>query len=564
MIPVLLKPALQGLKNRWLDVGPNSRQTFQDFVIGTFCVAIMCLIFHGTKLTLDKVHELQSFLYLPPSHPLGLIFLLLAGMLLVSALAIAVGALFLGRDLDLIVSSPLSTWQFFKGKFAYIFLTSSWMPILFLLPFLVAFGISYEAGPTFYIATAALLLPFFFIPTALAIILATLYTRLVPANRTREVLIICGAMLGLVIYVLFDLLDLSDVSLTSTQELIRLISVLSMSDQHWLPSTWLARALYYLIDPRIGTVGPEIVLVVSSSVALVTLSFIVIDRLHLGSYSLANNLSSKHRPNRKRGYKPSWIERIGFVPPRTSALVSKELKTFSRDMTLVIQMLFLLGIMLVYLYNLRIFRAVDTLPEGLRIGWKQLLFIGNVAMGAFISTAICTRFVFPSISLEGRASWVLFSAPLNLRELLRAKFFYWYIPVGVISSTFFAIGAFTIGANLPLILVNVLCAWVICYGLVGLGVGCSAIFAHFDWEYSTELAASFGSLVYMISSIALILVSLAPGLLFVFLSERHFLLTKNENLTLWLTGSVLILAINYLSARLALRLGEQKLLKSLK
>ena len=50
----------------------------------------------------------------------------------------------------------------------------------------------------------------------------------------------------------------------------------------------------------------------------------------------------------------------------------------------------------------------------------RLLFLNVLAAGYFL-TAFGLRFVFPSVSLEGRAAWVLFSSPVSLVRLFLAK-----------------------------------------------------------------------------------------------------------------------------------------------
>ena len=50
----------------------------------------------------------------------------------------------------------------------------------------------------------------------------------------------------------------------------------------------------------------------------------------------------------------------------------------------------------------------------------RLLLLNVVASGYFL-TAFGLRFVFPSVSLEGRAAWVLFSSPVSLVRLFVAK-----------------------------------------------------------------------------------------------------------------------------------------------
>ena len=50
----------------------------------------------------------------------------------------------------------------------------------------------------------------------------------------------------------------------------------------------------------------------------------------------------------------------------------------------------------------------------------RLLLLNTVAAGYFL-TAFGLRFVFPSVSLEGRAAWLLLSSPVSLVRLFLAK-----------------------------------------------------------------------------------------------------------------------------------------------
>jgi ABC-2 type transport system permease protein len=52
----------------------------------------------------------------------------------------------------------------------------------------------------------------------------------------------------------------------------------------------------------------------------------------------------------------------------------------------------------------------------------------NVGLAAFVLSAIAARFVFPAVSTEGEAFWIIQAAPVALKTFLWIKFFLYAIP----------------------------------------------------------------------------------------------------------------------------------------
>ena len=170
----------------------------------------------------------------------------------------------------------------------------------------------------------------------------------------------------------------------------------------------------------------------------------------------------------------------------------------------------LTGIATVYVYNLRLVSALDQLPAESVLWWRGLLFLINICLGAFVSTAICTRFIFPSVSIEGRAFWILRAAPLDLAALLQLKFKSWIGPVTLINAAVFTLGAYAIGAQIGVVILSFYLSICMAYGIVGLALGLGALFSDFSIESPSQLAAGLGSLTFMLSSTLLIFLSVAP------------------------------------------------------
>ncbi len=202
---------------------------------------------------------------------------------------------------------------------------------------------------------------------------------------------------------------------------------------------------------------------------------------------------------------------------------------------------------------------MESFPENIRPWWKNFLFVGNVAMGAFITTAMCTRFVFPSLSLEGRCFWIVQNSPLRIQDVLRIKFWVWFFPVAILSAVFFVSGAYAIGADYRMILVNGVVSIIVCYGLVGLGVGMGALFAQFDWEHASQLAGGFGNLLYMLVATSLIFINLIPSWFLLFADQSP--LSEGQLIVFIAANVIFIFGINVYATRIAMRLGAESLNK---
>ena len=57
----------------------------------------------------------------------------------------------------------------------------------------------------------------------------------------------------------------------------------------------------------------------------------------------------------------------------------------------------------------------------------------NLGLAGFVLAAVAARFLFPSVSLEGRQMWLLRSSPLDLRAMLWSKYWIGTVPLLVLA-----------------------------------------------------------------------------------------------------------------------------------
>lgn len=517
IVPITLVPLLMGSRNRWRKSDARGKLLFRDGVLLLFAIGLMVLIYRGMLWMFRLTDQVSSAAFLNYTLPLGLIFAILMFMLLVSGIVTAAGELYLSDDLDLLLSSPLRFRSLYFGKLIQVALSSAWMPLVFLSPVILAYSSRFGMGVRFIPIVLLIVLPYFIIPASIALLVATLILRLIPARRARWILFAVLVLILWGIYQALSVLNLGFTGLNNTPELLRVVSAFSIADVRWLPSYWVSQAFREFLEPSPKGATVYLGLLYSGALICISASYLCVRSLHFATLAQASNFSGGKRIQSLTSQ--GWITRaFGAIAPRQRGLVVKDIKVLVRDLSQLAQVMLLVGIFLIYLYNLRVFVGFNSMTGSDAGWWKRFTIITNYCICAFITSSLCTRFVFPSISLEGRAYWMILASPLGLREYVKTKFWSWYLPVAIIASLVSTIGALAVGSDAAEIAINLVSSWITSYGLVGLAVGMGSFFARFDWESTSQLAVGFGNLVFMLLAAGLILINLGP-VWFLFVSK---------------------------------------------
>jgi ABC-2 type transport system permease protein len=189
------------------------------------------------------------------------------------------------------------------------------------------------------------------------------------------------------------------------------------------------------------------------------------------------------------------------------ALLVKDLKVFLRDTTQWSQLLLLAALGLIYVYNFYVL-DLDQLPYMGRV-IKNLYAFVNLLMAAFVTSAVAVRFVFPSVSAEGSAFWIVRTSPVGMQSFLWSKFWTGFVPILIMSE------ALTIASSRLLHVVpflQVLSAIAIAFmalALVGLAAGMGAQHPRFGAENLTQVAGSYGGVAFMVLAVFYIVVTVA-------------------------------------------------------
>ncbi len=571
LTPVLLRPRVAAILRRSSAVRDLPGTWVKNGLLFTFAFILLFGLLQSTSVALAGLSESLGGREIPLLLPLQLLFSVLAVLLLFSGVVAALSALFFSHDLDLILTSPVPRRVIFFGKLWDIALVSSWFPLLLVSPILVAVADFFQVSPEFYVIGALMLVVLVLCASAGAISLVTLVGWIVTPRRIRLGMVIVGlgTMIGAYLVAPWHV---PPEALREDVSVIIGRLLLSYLDQpqpieFWdyvNPAHLAAGTLAALRNGQHAEflgylaryLGVALVLLVLAGVSAIGLLEKVRAR-HQGPQRLF----------RIDGRRAQRIVRIlmCMARPSTRAIIAKELKLFARDVVQALQLMVLLGLCVVYLYNFQILRVAGEhaqLQDSARLWWEGVLVVLNILVGALVTTTICMRFVFPSISLEGRNIWILQGAPLSGAEILRGKFWCWFIPLAAIMSVVMVSGGFAIQAEPRIIAVSGLVSWIYCYGIVGLAVGLGAVFSNFTWDHPAQVTAGVGAVFYFFASALLIFVAGIPTAFLVVLRTLRSQGGEFGDVqwgVLVVSASTMLVYAHVLAHRWAMRMGSAAL-----
>jgi ABC-2 type transport system permease protein len=162
-------------------------------------------------------------------------------------------------------------------------------------------------------------------------------------------------------------------------------------------------------------------------------------------------------------------------------------------------LLLLIALVVVYLYNFRVL-DLDRIPYMSGVV-KNLYGFLNLAMAGFVMATVAVRFVFPGVSSEGAAFWIIRTSPVRLRDFLWSKFWTGLLPLLVLAETLTILGNRFLGVDPFLQAVTAVAVIFISFALVGLATALGARYPRFHAENINQVAGSYGGVSFMISAV---------------------------------------------------------------
>lgn len=388
----------------------------------------------------------------PPSAALTLYILeaFLALVLVISVVSFVATGLwtfYRASDTAFLLSTPVPLDHLFWLRAAETFLLTSWTFVLLGVPAFLALGAAHEGGVPVYLWALVILALFMVLAGALGTLLTAVAGAAFRRYRARTAIALATVILAGAFALLIgrhlvpspgDFYLIFEPGIPNGKP----ASLKFIEHRFWLwPSHPLAVSLFAGV--RVTTAGSD----VRAAMAWVLPALLLIAAGVIGKRLFAATLpvvaegpGSALRPGARRATAGAGFPR--FLRGPVGAVIERDLVSLGRSPQELGRAGFIVFLLALYTAILFVAPLADALEQPEAVA--RLFFLDLTAVGYFV-TAFGIRFVFPSLSLEGRGAWILFAAPLSLGRIFLGKFLAYSTILGL------ALGPIALGGALRLV-----------------------------------------------------------------------------------------------------------------
>jgi ABC-2 type transport system permease protein len=444
---------------------------------------------------LRAVEEIGAFL---AGKLLGLVLLSFLGVLLLSNVITALSTFFLARDLDALVCSPADWRTLYAAKLVETVVNSSWMVVLMAVPLFAAYGTAYHGGWFYPLLVLGVFLPFLAIAAVVGTAITLVLVNVFPARRARDLLGVIGVLAaGGVVMMLRMVRPERLAKPEGFASLVDYVAELQTPTSPLLPSEWVQRSVMSWLDGGID--------LAAMGLLWATLAGCLVAGGGLHRWLFTRGFSKAQLSGGREGAGAGLAARLGAavlspLGPQRRELVLKEWRLFFRDSTQWSQLVLLAVLVVVYVFNVR---ALPLTGGGSFFLVNAIPFL-NLLLAGFVLASVAARFIFPGVSVEGRTLWLLRSSPLEMRDLLWAKFWTGTVPLLVLALAIVGATDALLGVTPFIFAVSLLTVIFITFAVAGMAIGFGTLYPRFDTESPAQIPTSFGGLLFMMASVALI------------------------------------------------------------
>jgi ABC-2 type transport system permease protein len=497
-------PLLHLLQPKWLTarartVAGEKGRGARFAVLGFVGVLFWAFIFGVLYRLLTYFRGVEEIGALLAGKLLGLLLLGFTSILLLSNVITALSSFFLAKDLDMLVSAPVDWLRLYGAKLLETIVSSSWMVALVAIPMFTAYGIVYDGGWLFPIVATLLMLPMFVIPAVLGSALTLVLVNVFPARRTRDILSVIAVLAAGGIVLMFRLIRPERLARPEGfRSLLDFIAVLRTPTSPLLPSEWAQKATMGYLQGEPDWLS--MYMLWTTALAFFVLGAMLHRWLYHTGFSKAQESAQR------------WVKKGGLLATLGDTvlrpfgilrreLVLKEVRLFFRDTTQWSQLILLAVLVVVYVYNIKF---LPLSGEGITFFLVNVVPFLNLVLAGFVLASIAARFIFPGVSLEGRTLWLLRSSPMAVRDLLWAKFWVGTLPLIALAIAIVGVTDYLLQVSEFMFFVSVGTIAMMTFALSGMAIGFGTMFPQFETENAAQIPTSFGGLLYMMASVALI------------------------------------------------------------
>jgi ABC-2 type transport system permease protein len=509
----LLRPHLLTIRNRIRFGSQGQFGLKRDLLLLIIAFIIMGCIFFAVKMTFNFFKGNPSFMEIIPLKLLTVGFEYVFLFVFFTDTVAVTGNVFTADNMNLLLSTPVSNIRLYFAKVIETYVETGVMFFVFIFPALLGYGFALNLPWYFIPVCLAIFLAILAIPLGFAFVISTLIANLLSFVWKRGAiffpLLVSSAIWAL--YVFISRLDQVRKAKQGAHALLAMTGIYSEAKPLWYPPRWASDIASTLFSFEGQIPILQCFMLVLASIFSLSLGYLFFDyfllpvRSGVGSGHIVKNryLISPWRRDVTRKLMESFLS---FFPlhQQIKAIILKDLSNLLRDRAQAIQLLLFLGVFTLYITVANFMGAAFNLGNASARAWYAVLAVMNFLFTGFILTTVLTRLVYPSISLEGKAFWLLQITPIQLSRLIRAKFYCWLPVVMFFGATLLAAGAISIGTDADFVFLSAFLGAVLGIGYTGLALGLGAKYASFHWESPNQISIGLGTLVLLLCSLLLL------------------------------------------------------------
>lgn len=498
----MIRQTLQLLKPRWWSLAHghgNPRRILRAGMFAAMGIAFWSGIYLVSRKLLVYFQQSEEIGDILAYKLLSIVLVTCFSLLVFSAILTALSKLYLSKDLNLVHALPVPAQTLFLARWIESTVDSAWMVVVFTLPVLAAYGAVYRPGLFFYADMLLVLVPLCLAASGISSLIVLGVVLVLPASRIQSIVVFLGLSVFIVLYLAFRMARperLVDPEMFST--VLGYMEQLRAPLPFYLPSTWAFDSLKAALRNQWANALFHAALAWSFAVFVVFMNLWAAKAAYFSGYSKTQEATI--RLFRGQG---TFIERVlSFLPGPVKSFAVKEIKTFLRDQTQWSQVFLVAALIVIYLYNYSVLPLEKSPIQAVYL--QNALSFLNMALAGFVLIAVVARFAYPAVSMEGASFWIIRSSPITLRSFLWIKFWIYLLPLLLLSETLIVATNVLLRVSPLMMGVSVATIFFLTPAVIALGIGMGAAFPDFASENPAQSVTSFGGMVFMMLSAALI------------------------------------------------------------
>jgi ABC-2 type transport system permease protein len=422
---------------------------------------------------------------------------------------VSFATLYKSTEVMYLLTKPVSYTTIFVLKFLDNFLYSS--TTLFLVGFMVLLGYGTYFGYEWYTLLGVLvfvLVPFMFLSACAAVLVLMAIMKAASQVGFRKIVTMLSALYVLIVILFFRFSNpiqlVADVNRYYPNVDAYMMS-LDPGMFAYLPNHWVSEFLFYMARGEMSQALPILGILLGVTAAAFVLCLMVANRFYFRSWVARYQFKSEsNQPAAHRKPRFFAFRNPSSFSPHVEVMLKKEYFHFIREPSQGIH--FGLMVVLLALFVMSVGSVRISLGD---VNIRLVTYLVMFGFGAFLASSLALRFVFPMVSLEGKAFWSILSAPIDVRRVYWIKFIVSFIVVLLMAQVI------AVFSNLPyvrysprtplLMYFGIFTTFWISLALTSLNLGFGGYFANYSENNPIRVSSSQGAtLTFLVSLLFLI------------------------------------------------------------